>query len=99
MKTVYFLGIGGIGMSALARYYHSQGCIVAGYDRTRSPLTTQLEDEGMAIHYEDDPTLLPALINMVIYTPAVPHGRCQHHPSRPAWVHLTYYSNSLRTCR
>ena len=73
MKTVYFLGIGGIGMSALARYYHSQGCIVAGYDRTRSPLTTQLEDEGMAIHYEDDPTLLPALINMVIYTPAVPH--------------------------
>ena len=66
------LGIGGIGMSALARYYHSQGCIVAGYDRTPSPLTRQLENEGMAIHYEDNPNLLPALIDMVVYTPAVP---------------------------
>ena len=59
-------------MSALARYYHSRGCIVAGYDRTPSPLTKQLEDEGMAIHYEDNPDLLPALIDVVIYTPAVP---------------------------
>lgn len=66
------LGIGGIGMSALARYYHSQGYTVAGYDRTPSPLTRQLEDEGMAIHYEDNPKQLPALIDMVIYTPAVP---------------------------
>ena len=71
-KTVYFLGIGGIGMSALARYYHHQGCTVAGYDRTPSPLTRQLEHEGMAIHYEDNPNLLPALIDQVIYTPAVP---------------------------
>ena len=70
--TIYLLGIGGIGMSALARYYHSQGHTVAGYDRTPSPLTRQLEDEGMAIHYEDKPELLPALIDMVIYTPAVP---------------------------
>ncbi len=67
------LGIGGIGMSALARYYHSQGYTIAGYDRTPSPLTKQLEDEGMAIHYEDNTTLLPALIEIVIYTPAVPH--------------------------
>ena len=70
---IYFLGIGGIGMSALARYYHSQGYTVAGYDRTPSPLTKQLEDEGMAIHYEDNPDLLPALIDIVIYTPAVPY--------------------------
>ena len=70
--TIYLLGIGGIGMSALARYYHSHGCTVAGYDRTPSPLTQQLENEGMAIHYEDNPDLLPALIDMVIYTPAVP---------------------------
>lgn len=69
---VYFLGIGGIGMSALARYYHSQGAEVSGYDLTPSPLTKLLEDEGMAIHYEDNPTLLPALIDKVIYTPAVP---------------------------
>ena len=72
MKTVYLIGIGGIGMSALARYYHSQGWTVAGYDRTPSPLTKQLENEGMAIHYEDNPELLPALIDNAIYTPAVP---------------------------
>jgi UDP-N-acetylmuramate--alanine ligase len=70
--TIYFLGIGGIGMSALARYYHSLGYTIAGYDRTSSPLTRQLEHEGMAIHYEDNPTLLPALIDFVVYTPAVP---------------------------
>ena len=69
--SIYFLGIGGIGMSALARYYHSQGFTVAGYDRTPSPLTKQLENEGMAIHYEDNTNLLPALIDIVIYTPAV----------------------------
>ena len=69
---IYMLGIGGIGMSALARYYHSQGYTVAGYDRTPSPLTQQLENEGMAIHYEDNPALLPALIDFVVYTPAVP---------------------------
>ena len=71
--TIYMLGIGGIGMSALARYYHSQGCTVAGYDRTPSPLTRQLESEGVAIHYEDNPELLPALIDFVVYTPAVPY--------------------------
>ena len=69
---MYFLGIGGIGMSALARYYHSQGVQVSGYDLTPSPLTKQLEDEGLAIHYEDRPELLPALIDAVVYTPAVP---------------------------
>ena len=72
LNSVYFVGIGGIGMSALARYYHSQGAMVAGYDRTPSPLTKQLEGEGMAIHYEDNPSLLPVQIDMVIYTPAVP---------------------------
>ena len=70
--TIYMLGIGGIGMSALARYYHSQGHTVAGYDRTPSPLTRQLEDEGMAIHYKDRPDLLPTRIDFVVYTPAVP---------------------------
>ena len=70
--TIYMLGIGGIGMSALARYYHSHGHTVAGYDRTPSPLTRQLEDEGMAIHYDDRPDLLPAHIDFVVYTPAVP---------------------------
>jgi UDP-N-acetylmuramate--alanine ligase len=72
INSVYFVGIGGIGMSALARYYHSQGITVAGYDLTPSPLTKQLEDEGMAVHYEDNPSLLPAHIDTVVYTPAVP---------------------------
>lgn len=67
------LGIGGIGMSALARYYHSRGCTVVGYDRTPSPLTRQLEGEGISIHYEDNPDLLSACIDFVVYTPAVPH--------------------------
>ncbi|MBO4328938.1 MAG: UDP-N-acetylmuramate--L-alanine ligase [Bacteroidales bacterium] len=72
VKNVYFVGIGGIGMSALARYYQSRGWSVSGYDLTPSPLTRQLECEGMAIHYEDRPDLLPALIHLAIYTPAVP---------------------------
>lgn len=60
-------------MSALARYYHSQGYRIAGYDLTPSTLTKQLENEGMAIHYEDNPSLLPANIDFAIYTPAVPY--------------------------
>ena len=66
------LGIGGIGMSALARYYHRHGYTVAGYDRTPSPLPRPLEEEGMAVHYEDNPALLPANIDFVVFTPAVP---------------------------
>ncbi len=72
LHSVYFVGIGGIGMSALARYYQSQGIAVAGYDLTPSSLTKQLEDEGMAVHYEDNPALLPDQIDIVVYTPAVP---------------------------
>ena len=72
--NIYMLGIGGIGMSALARYYRSLGFAVAGYDHTPSPLTRQLENEGIAIHYEDCPNLLPACIDFVVYTPAVPNS-------------------------
>ncbi len=68
----YFLGIGGIGMSALARYFHQRGDTVSGYDRTPSPLTEKLQAEGIAIHYDDRPDLLPESIDMVVYTPAVP---------------------------
>ena len=57
MKNVYFIGIGGIGMSALARYYKFKGFCVAGYDRTPSELTAQLEKEGISVHYEDRPDL------------------------------------------
>ena len=74
MKNVYFIGIGGIGMSALARYYKFKGYNVAGYDRTPSDLTFELEREGIDVHYQDKPALLPADKNetLVVYTPAIP---------------------------
>lgn len=75
--SVYFVGAGGIGMSALIRYFLSQGKIVAGYDRTATPLTQKLIEEGAQIHYEDDVNLIPACCKqesqtLVIYTPAIP---------------------------
>lgn len=77
IQSVFFLGIGGIGMSALARYFHIRGYRVAGYDRTPSPLTLELEHEGIAITYEDDVEwferlLLPQKHTLVVRTPAVP---------------------------
>jgi UDP-N-acetylmuramate--alanine ligase len=71
-KTYYFIGIGGIGMSAIARYLNNNGHKVYGYDRTQTQLSIQLEQEGMNISYEDDPTCLPSNIDLVIYTPAIP---------------------------
>jgi UDP-N-acetylmuramate--alanine ligase len=71
VKEVYFLGIGGIGMSALARFFKSRGCSVFGYDRTSTPLTLELEAEGMNIHYEEDVDLIPDGVDLVVYTPAV----------------------------
>ncbi len=69
---LYFLGIGGIGMSALARYFKAKGYEVAGYDRTPSPLTHCLENEGISIHYVDAPSLIPENIEFVVLTPAIP---------------------------
>ena len=76
-KKIYFLGIGGIGMSALARYYMHEGCRVAGYDRTETPLTRALAAEGAEIHYDDDVALIPedmrsAEDTLVVLTPAIP---------------------------
>lgn len=70
----YFIGIGGIGMSAIARYFKHRGLAVSGYDRTPSALTRALETEGIAVHYEDDVTAIPDDVEhtFVIYTPAVP---------------------------
>lgn len=77
MKAVYFIGAGGIGMSALERYYLAQGLIVAGYDRTACTLTEELRAEGADIHYEDNVDLIPAACRdkeetLVVYTPAIP---------------------------
>ena len=73
-KNIYFIGIGGIGMSAIARFCKFKGCAVSGYDRTRSELTDKLSEEGIAVHYTDDPSFIPGEVNdtLVIYTPAVP---------------------------
>jgi UDP-N-acetylmuramate--alanine ligase len=60
LKQVYFLGIGGIGMSAIARWFLHNGFPVAGYDKTESPLTKKLAEEGMVIHYEDSVDLIPS---------------------------------------
>lgn len=75
IQTIYFLGIGGIGMSALARYFVAQGVHVAGYDRTPSPLTRAMEQEGIAIRYDDDTQAVEQLspdTTVVVRTPAVP---------------------------
>jgi len=72
LKRVYFLGIGGIGMSAVARYFIRLGATVSGYDRTPTTLTDQLINEGMNIHFDEDIKQLPKKIDLVIYTPAIP---------------------------
>lgn len=76
-KTYYFLGIGGIGMSAIARYLNMQGHKVLGYDRTKTNLTKELENEGIEINYEDTEEKLPQNIDMCIYTPAIPEDNRQ----------------------
>jgi len=76
LHTVYFLGVGGIGMSAIARYFNSLGCKVVGYDKTKTVLTEQLESEGISIHYDEDINQIPENIKeegaLVIFTPAIP---------------------------
>ena len=74
-KNIYFIGIGGIGMSAIARYYKFKGCNVSGYDKTISPLTQALEKEGIDVHYEDNCDFIPKDVDntLVIWTPAIPH--------------------------
>ena len=71
-RHVYFVGIGGIGMSALARYYNERGVKVTGYDLRESELTKTLVSEGISIHYEDLPDDIPADVDLAIYTPAIP---------------------------
>ena len=79
IQAVYFVGAGGIGMSAIERYFLKQGLVVAGYDKTPTELTLQLEREGMLIHYEENTSLIPqACLNpqscLVVYTPAIPNN-------------------------
>ncbi len=69
---IYFVGIGGIGMSALARYFKSKNCSVSGYDKTSTPLTQALESAGIDIHYNENVDVIPKDVDVVVYTPAIP---------------------------
>lgn len=77
INSVYFIGIGGIGMSALARYFRSKGIAVSGYDRTQTKLTAELDREGIKIHYHEDVNLIPKDADLVVYTPAVPREHAE----------------------
>src|SRR5262245_30153834 len=72
INSVYFIGIGGIGMSAIARFFRSKGVKVSGYDKTPTALTRELEASGIAVHYEDNVDLVPKDAELVVYTPAIP---------------------------
>jgi UDP-N-acetylmuramate--alanine ligase len=84
LRSLYFIGIGGIGMSAIARYFHTQGAKVSGYDKTSTVLTRELEDEGIQIHYDERIDMIPKEVDLVVYTPAVPANH----------VELQYYQNN-----
>ena len=81
---MYFLGIGGIGMSALARWFKANGYDVAGYDRTPTPLTRELEQERIAVHFEDSIERIPSVVRnnrdatLVVYTPAIPNAHLEY---------------------
>jgi UDP-N-acetylmuramate--alanine ligase len=87
VEVIYFIGIGGIGMSALARYFKSLNKEVSGYDKTETTLTKELVSEGIKVHYNDDVNLVPKDADLVIYTPAVP----QDHEE------LNYFKNNNYT--
>ena len=77
IKNIYFIGIGGIGMSALARYFVSKGCVVNGYDKTKTILTEALSELGIQIHYEDNIDLIDKNASVVVYTPAIPESHSE----------------------
>ncbi|MFM2224166.1 MAG: hypothetical protein RJA07_368 [Bacteroidota bacterium] len=72
IKNIYFIGIGGIGMSAIARYFNLRGAKVSGYDKTETPLTQALQAEGIEVHFEENVAMIPKDVDVVVYTPAIP---------------------------
>ena len=87
-KAVYFIGAGGIGMSAIARYFLKKGLVVAGYDKTPSDLTRHLEKEGVLMHYEENVDEIPFACkqpktSLIIYTPAMQTAEDQSHHLYP----------------
>ena len=94
-RCVYFVGIGGIGMSALARYFKQAGAEVSGYDLTETELTRALVAEGIGVHYEDRPELIPAEVDLAVYTPAVPSDFGELRALREAGVRLVKRAEAL----
>src|SRR5580698_9297393 len=86
INRVYFIGIGGIGMSALARFFREQGTVVTGYDKTETELTKSLVAEGIGIHYTDDVELLDRDAELVVYSPAIPKDHSEY-----VWYLINYY--------
>jgi len=83
IRKAYFIGIGGIGMSAIARFFHSRGVAVSGYDKTATALTNALAAEGIGVDYTDDASLCPTDADIIVYTPAIPQDNkiiayCRH---------------------
>ncbi len=86
LNNIYFLGIGGIGMSALARFFNHKGIHISGYDRTRTKLCMQMEKEGILIHYEEDIKQIPEKPDLVIFTPAIPAENTEFiHIKKKGW--------------
>ena len=77
LKRIAFIGIGGIGMSALARFFRQRGVVVSGYDKTETDLTHALVEEGIAVHYADDVSLVDKAAELVVYTPAIPQDHAE----------------------
>lgn len=95
IHSIYFIGIGGIGMSALARYFHVNGRTVSGYDRTSTSLTQELAGEGIKIHYEENLELIPKDVDLVVYTPAIPEDHAELNYYRHHHYHVVKRSDLL----
>ncbi len=95
IHSIYFIGIGGIGMSALARYFHVNGRTVSGYDRASTSLTEELAGEGMKIHYEENVELIPKDVDLVVYTPAIPEDHAELNYYRHHHYHVVKRSDLL----
>jgi len=97
INKVYFIGIGGIGMSALARFFRERGAVVSGYDKTETPLTKQLAAEGIEVHYTDDIQLLDKEAQLVVYTPAMPKDHTELNWYRDNHYHVFKRSDVLQS--
>ena len=96
IKNIYFIGIGGIGMSALARYFNTQGVNVSGYDKTPTSLTDDLIKEGIQIHFEDDIIQIDKSATVIVYTPAVPATHLELNYYRDHGYHVVKRSDVLQ---